>query len=347
MSSDTRLTSDEKRAFRGLRNITKVAYILCFREVMDFATCITGLTRRINWRAVWETIEEEPDWGANWKPDELTTAKKQALVKSISKEAIRAGLLVPVYKKGKKLPMVFECPLAYRGSVSKKGTPNERRVERLDEKNNYTEELKSYSEEETEERRTDPERNAPHLVSGLLNTKVFNNNTNGNVEENLPVDNSHEEAEEKLQPALNSKPATNKKSKPKRKDDTELITRIFEHWKTTMNHPRAKLDDKRKRDIRKGLKLNFTEDELKQAITGCSKSAFHMGQNDRNEVYDGLGLIFRNADKIENFIAQADKLVLSNLATGGMKHGLQRTESNYERIMRQGVEFYERNEPLF
>ena len=30
--SFTRLTTDEKRALRGLRNITKVAYILCFRN---------------------------------------------------------------------------------------------------------------------------------------------------------------------------------------------------------------------------------------------------------------------------------------------------------------------------
>ncbi|WP_423063757.1 hypothetical protein [Candidiatus Paracoxiella cheracis] len=184
----------------------------------------------------------------------------------------------------------------------------------------------------------------PPVSGNIFNTKGLNNN-NVKFDESLPVDNSHEETEQKPHAQLNAQPSTQKQRKSN--PDAAVITRIFEHWKAIMNHPRAKLDDKRKRDIRKGLKLNFTEDELKQAITGCSKSAFHMGQNDRNEVYDGLGLIFRNADKIENFIAQADKLVLSHLATGGMKHGLQRTESNYERIMRQGVEFYERNEPLF
>lgn len=85
-----------------------------------------------------------------------------------------------------------------------------------------------------------------------------------------------------------------------------LAKEIFDHWRWAMNSPRSKMDDKRKTVILKALKLYSAED-LKRAIDGCALSPFHMGANDRKEKYNGVDLIFRNADKIDGFIAKAER----------------------------------------
>ena len=69
-----------------------------------------------------------------------------------------------------------------------------------------------------------------------------------------------------------------------------------------MNKPRAIFDDKRRRAIMARLKEGFTEEELRRAILGCSKSRFHMGENDGGKVYNDITLICRNASKVEQFI---------------------------------------------
>lgn len=79
------------------------------------------------------------------------------------------------------------------------------------------------------------------------------------------------------------------------------VREVFEHWQTRMNHPKAKLDNSRRGKIKAALKT-YPKDDLIQAIDGCAKSTFHMGQNDKGTVYDGLDLILRNADHIEKFI---------------------------------------------
>ena len=79
-----------------------------------------------------------------------------------------------------------------------------------------------------------------------------------------------------------------------------LIAEIFEYWQRVMNHPGAKLDDSRIRVITKALKMYSTED-VKKAIDGCASSEWHM-----NSKQDNLGLILRNAEKIEGFIARLD-----------------------------------------
>lgn len=80
-------------------------------------------------------------------------------------------------------------------------------------------------------------------------------------------------------------------------------TEVFDYWKTALNHPRAILDSKRQRLIKARLDEGFSVDDLKAAIDGCKASPFHMGENDRHKVFDGLDLIFRDASHIENFIA--------------------------------------------
>lgn len=82
---------------------------------------------------------------------------------------------------------------------------------------------------------------------------------------------------------------------------------IFEHWRVTLGHPKAKATPERKRLIAKWLKV-YRLEELQAAITGCSRSPHHMGENDRHTRYDDLGLILRDAAHIERFVALAPEV---------------------------------------
>lgn len=83
----------------------------------------------------------------------------------------------------------------------------------------------------------------------------------------------------------------------------EQVESVFAFWKQTMFHERAVLDKKRRRIIEDRLKDGYTAEALCEAIKGCSLSPFHMGENDRKTRYDGLDLILRNAEKVDQFIA--------------------------------------------
>lgn len=84
---------------------------------------------------------------------------------------------------------------------------------------------------------------------------------------------------------------------------TEAIEHIFERWKVTMGHPRARLDAKREKAIRAMLAVGYSVEDLELAIFGCSVSPFHQGQNDRGTKFEDIGLIFRDAEHVDKFIA--------------------------------------------
>lgn len=78
----------------------------------------------------------------------------------------------------------------------------------------------------------------------------------------------------------------------------DSVLRVFEHWKLTHNHPRARLDDKRMKLVRKALE-KYTEGDLCQAISGYKNSPHHMGQNERATVYDDIELMLKDAKHID------------------------------------------------
>ena len=85
-------------------------------------------------------------------------------------------------------------------------------------------------------------------------------------------------------------------------------TQVFQYWQSVMNHPRAKLDRKRKGKIKQALKLGYDVPELKQAIDGCAKTPFNMGKNDNGQLYNDIELILRDATHIDRFINNAKGL---------------------------------------
>ncbi len=84
--------------------------------------------------------------------------------------------------------------------------------------------------------------------------------------------------------------------------ETQSVKNIFEHWKKTMGHPDAKLDQKRIEIIVEALEWGYNTDQLCEAITGCSYTPHNIGDNDRGQRYDGLHVILRDGDQIDRFI---------------------------------------------
>jgi len=90
-------------------------------------------------------------------------------------------------------------------------------------------------------------------------------------------------------------------SGPARSDPKVRV--VFSFWQKLMNHPRATLDDRRRRHIQWALENYGLEDCLK-AIAGNKLSDFHQGRTPENRtVYDQIDLIFRNAEKVETFLS--------------------------------------------
>jgi hypothetical protein len=84
----------------------------------------------------------------------------------------------------------------------------------------------------------------------------------------------------------------------------DVIT-MFEYWKTHLEHPPAKLDDKHKNLIHQAFKSGYDAGQLCEAITGCSLTLHNMGHNDSGQRYDGLHIILRDANQIDRFIYNA------------------------------------------
>lgn len=87
------------------------------------------------------------------------------------------------------------------------------------------------------------------------------------------------------------------------KNKADAIQTVFDYWVATMNKTtRTTLDSNRRKDITRALE-HFTVEQCQLAILGCSKNLWNMGMKDNNKkLYNSLNLIFRNHDKIEDFI---------------------------------------------
>lgn len=91
-----------------------------------------------------------------------------------------------------------------------------------------------------------------------------------------------------------------------------IVNDIFEYWVSAMNKDTSltKLTDKRRKAISDRLKEGFTAGQIKQAIDGCAKDPFSMGQNDRKKPFNDIELICRSGEKLQ-FFAESSVRVLS------------------------------------
>ena len=101
------------------------------------------------------------------------------------------------------------------------------------------------------------------------------------------------------------------------------VQKVFEHWQAMMNHPKSKLDKKRRNRVEAALKMGYSAEELKQAIDGCSKTPFNQGQNDRGQRYDDIELILRDASHIDRFIQNAINPPTANIKTSSATNSME------------------------
>lgn len=94
-------------------------------------------------------------------------------------------------------------------------------------------------------------------------------------------------------------------AQPGSQKPTAPIEDLWKHWVDVMGSPRSVLDTNRRGRLVWALSM-FSLETCKRAIDGCKSSAFHMGENDRKARYNGIGLIFRNAEQVERFVELAD-----------------------------------------
>jgi len=88
--------------------------------------------------------------------------------------------------------------------------------------------------------------------------------------------------------------------------DRDVVAEVFAYWQKVMDSPRSQLDDKRRKAIKGALKL-YELRQVCEAILGCSRSAWHMGANDRHRKFNDLDLILRDAKHIDDFMEMASK----------------------------------------
>ena len=129
--------------------------------------------------------------------------------------------------------------------------------------------MRTHSERNTDAKQTQSESNANHK----------------------PLTNNHK-------PITNS---NNKKHMSNKFDDS--VQEIFTYWLNVMNKgSNTKLTKKRRDKIQTRLGEGYTVDDIKQAITNCAKSDFHMGRNGNSTIYNDLELICREGSKLEHFM---------------------------------------------
>lgn len=269
-----RIDDDEYEILAGdecsrISQPAKLVYLLGIRPRMNYDTGIAGEGRgAISYQGLWSIIEYFPPKGSTNKP---LTYNKQAL-RAIFGELERAGLVRWI--RNEERGLFFECLLAARNSSSEmrnnpRTTPEQPQNEEA--KNNPGNPLENNDKGDREQPQASPKNNP----KGLGKNNPYQDSGNQGV----------------------------KGSKSPLCDVPVL--RVFEHWKTTMNHPRAALDDKRKKLIVARLK-DYTAEDLCRAIDGNKASAWHQGKNPDNKVFDGLDLILRDAGKVDAFIAIAE-----------------------------------------
>jgi hypothetical protein len=87
----------------------------------------------------------------------------------------------------------------------------------------------------------------------------------------------------------------------------DQIIAVFEFWRSLLSNPRSRMDLSREKKIGSMLTIGYSVEDLQLACIGCYFSDFHRGQNDRHTAYQDIGLICRDAEHVDKFLAIADR----------------------------------------
>ena len=109
------------------------------------------------------------------------------------------------------------------------------------------------------------------------------------------------------EPTSLPKPESELKLVPPKTEEPSDVEAVFDYWREKLS-PKAKLDSKREKVIRKALEL-YSVEELCKAVDGTLLDDWRMGRDPRTEgkKYIGVELVFRDAEKIDPMIAKAEE----------------------------------------
>lgn len=134
--------------------------------------------------------------------------------------------------------------------------------------------------------------------------KAFNETFPKPSAKTMPNQEQETEQEINIREALPASPVP-ARSSIKAENLNKDVEDVFAYWQEVMESPASKLDKARRNKIEVAFKLGYSVKDLKQAIDGCASNPFYMGNNDRKKKYNGINLIFRDAEHIEQFIANS------------------------------------------
>lgn len=132
--------------------------------------------------------------------------------------------------------------------------------------------------------------------------RICERNANGMLTNNQePITKNQEPRTNVLKDISPTLPSNSKKQ-------NDEIKQIFDHWRAVMKKNSPKLSQDRKSKIKARLDEGFSIDQIKQAVSGCVLSDWHMGRNEKTEgkKYNDITLICRSAKYLENFIELAE-----------------------------------------
>lgn len=91
---------------------------------------------------------------------------------------------------------------------------------------------------------------------------------------------------------------------------------VFGAWvvATGRDPVRTKLTAQRRSKIRARLSEGYSVGDLVAAVQGVSRSAFHMGDNDRRQRFDDLTVVLRDGGQVEKFAGMVQVEVVSHPA---------------------------------
>jgi len=97
-------------------------------------------------------------------------------------------------------------------------------------------------------------------------------------------------------------PDTSKKKEKKEKAPSfsSEIAEVLAHYVSF--HPQSRPGRAAKDKVRARLREGYSVEDLKLAVDGCHGSPFHCGENDEHRKYQSIELIFRNSDKVDQFL---------------------------------------------
>ncbi len=87
----------------------------------------------------------------------------------------------------------------------------------------------------------------------------------------------------------------------KKKETTDDVRLVFEHWQKASGHDRTKLTSDRRQKIRSRLQT-FTVDELNTAISKACADPFYQGDNDRSTRYDWIETLLKNDGTVDRHL---------------------------------------------